>query len=664
MLTPGTSTWADAIPAIAVSLLLLFVPGTLVAMILRARVALALAIGPAISTAVVVVGGSVAAAAGLHWGVWPLLGSVLAACLGAFALRLAMSWRRVSSAPADAAPRPEDSPGWAQALGVLAGVAGAALVVTWVVLRSANTPEEFPQHPDTIFHLGVTQWMAEHLDVSFQHGTTFRGPGTNAGYPIGFHSMGATVSILTGLPAVVSLSAFVLVLSAVVWPLGMAVLGRTAFGSRPVTGAVAAVTSVLFVAYPFMLMGFGTVWPNLFGQALLPAVVAAVVTLTHRISPVALPASRFGPTVAVLVLAIPGLGVAHPNAVITAVLLAAMIVWLSTLFRALRPGPSPWHRFGPLAAASTALVLGTVASLVVRPAGMVATGAAGPEMPVNDALVDVAGFAPRVAVPAFLLGALVVIGGVVVLWCFRSAAWLVVAAAFLAFLYYINAAVDTPLARLLTWPWYNNAIRIAAVGVLPAALLVAAAVLGPSRWLARRANRGWVVEGVIAAGLLALVVVPSNGFASRDVRWLRPYFHPGVARSWASPQELRALHELAALVPPDGVVAADPWKGGTYMFVVGDRRMYYPTEKTNTTADSRLIGLRLADVGTDPKVCRVVTEAGITHALTGGVPFLWGGSISRTQYTGIEAVAHSSAWREVARRGPYTLYELTACAGR
>jgi len=40
----------------------------------------------------------------------------------------------------------------------------AALAVALVLLPVSRTPEAFPQQPDTIFHLGAAQWMAEHYD--------------------------------------------------------------------------------------------------------------------------------------------------------------------------------------------------------------------------------------------------------------------------------------------------------------------------------------------------------------------------------------------------------------------------------------------------------------------------------------------------------------------
>ncbi len=118
-------------------------------------------------------------------------------------------WRRPLQAAASQtreAPRPSplgaapQAPSWALPLALLAGTALAALVVGYVLLRTSGSPEAFPQHPDTIFHLGATQWMATNQDVSFQHGVQFSGTATNRGYPVGFHAMAATVSILTGAP--------------------------------------------------------------------------------------------------------------------------------------------------------------------------------------------------------------------------------------------------------------------------------------------------------------------------------------------------------------------------------------------------------------------------------------------------------------------------------
>ena len=79
-----------------------------------------------------------------------------------------------------------------------------------------------------------------------------------------------TVAQLTHAPIVVSASSVALVTAGLIWPLGCIFLARTVFGpSRTVTYA-AAFGSVAFSAFPFWLMGYGVLWANLLGQALLP----------------------------------------------------------------------------------------------------------------------------------------------------------------------------------------------------------------------------------------------------------------------------------------------------------------------------------------------------------------------------------------------------------
>lgn len=688
MLIPGTADWADAVPAVLLALAVLGLPGVVGLLLLGTRPLLALACGPAVSTVLVVVGGSVAALVDVPWGLVPLAVTTLAAWLVAGLLRLAL--RRLDAGPDPLRETPRSAVGDSSADGgedddrqetqptrpsrvarllphvaLAGGVLVAFAVVARVLTASALTPEEFPQHPDTIFHLGVTQWMAANADVSFQHGTTFIDRPLNLSYPVGFHAVAATVSLLSGASAVVSISALVLVVTGLAWPVGMAALARATFAPSVAAAPVAAVTSVLFIAFPFMLMGFGVLWPNLFGQVMLAGTLAAAVVLTRGLGGDAVGRREVGVLLVTVLVAAPGLGLAHPSALVVLILLGGLAVWFATLRRAL-DGTTRSARWWPFLTVTVAIVVGTLLSVILAPTSMLGSGDVGPEMSWQQAWDDTLGFAPRVADPAPLLGWLVGAGVLAVLVWRRRALWAAVAAPAFAGLYLVATAVDTESWRFLTWPWYNNAIRIAAVGVLPAALVAAAAIAGVAR-IAGVAKvggrrRGPVAELLVAGLLVGLVVVPSLGFKDRDVTWLRPYFLPGESRSWASPEELASLRVLARDIPADAVVAADPWKGATYLYVVSGRRLYYPTEKTNTTPERRLVGLGLDRVGTDPEVCRVVRDAGIEYAITGGVPFLWGVEVSARTYTGIEGIASSPAWEVVATEAPYTLYRRVACA--
>ena len=61
-----------------------------------------------------------------------------------------------------------------------------------------------------------------------------------------------------------------MVAGAVVWSAGCVLLARQALGPRPVVTAAAAIFSAGFTAMPYLLSGYGTLWPNLLGMALVP----------------------------------------------------------------------------------------------------------------------------------------------------------------------------------------------------------------------------------------------------------------------------------------------------------------------------------------------------------------------------------------------------------
>ena len=667
--------WSDVIAPFLVALTLLVVPGTVTLRLLGARALLSLAAAPAVSTLIIVGGGSVAAAVGRPWSIVALacatLTTWLVAAIGSRLItrqrqgRLDSAENASASAPA-ASPRGDApiTPAWADAAWLLVGTAAAAVIVGWVLVNSADSPEQFPQHPDTIFHLGTTQWMTQNLDVSFQHGRRFTGALTNTSYPVGFHSVAATVSLFTGVPAAVSTSALVLTTSAVIWPFGMGLLSRTVFGGAVAAG-LGALCSALFIAFPFMLIGFGPVWPNLYGQAMVPAVLSAALGIIAILARNGQSPGTPATCTLVILVALPGVAVAHPQAVLTAAVLAAVATWTATARRFFGGLGTP-HRRLPFLVVNAGLAAASLASVTLAPASMRDTGEPGPEMTSADALSDIAGLAPRDAVAAPAMGVVVLLGIAIVLIFLRTALWIVPALALFTMAYFLNTAVDDTVARMVTWPWFNNAIRLAGVAVLPAALASTAALLAPARLIATRLTGGgrrtWVVESACAAVLAGLLAIPTGAGIQRDIEWLWPYYHPGTARSWVSPEELRDLRDLAGRLPEGAVVAANPWNGGTYMYVVGGTQMFWPTEKTNTTTERRLLALLLDDIDTNPVICRLTMETGITHAMTGGVPFLWGEEESQLEFGGVDGIRQSPAWREVARAGDYRLFELTECA--
>ncbi len=655
------TTWLAAAPVVILTALVLFVPGSLAARLVGLRGVTAVAVGPALTVSTVVVAGVVAAAAHTPWGPLTFCVAVLALWLVAALVGWLLHRR----------PEHPDGPVGPALLGGTIAFLGVAVAV----VAATGSPSAFPQNPDTIFHLGASQWMLDRGDISPLHAGGFVSASGTGFYPAAFHAVVVTVSSLTGAPVVVSASSVALVAAGLVWPLGCIHLARTTFGPSLRVTLAAAVTSVAFSAFPFLLMGYGVLWPNLLGQALLPAALACFLRLLRFSAPYDAGWGRSSAdrvdvgrrpsglrTALVLVVVLPGLGVAHPNAVVAFLLLGFGIfaeAMLTLAWEARVPRPRRARAsLTALAVASALGVLGWAAATAVL-VSMRASNPPGPEATASQAVVDTLSFGPRDQARLWVLTLLVLVGAVVILLRGTLQRWVVVSLGVCWGLYFLLVAVDSPLTRLLTWPWYNNSPRLAALMVLPAALAATAALSWLSSALSRRVS-GLSRRSAAIVLPVVLVLVTGGGYvgAHRDV--LAPFFHPPVQLSWASQGELRALRALSAKVERGAVVAANPWDGASYLYLVSGRRMLFPTEKALNSPDRVLMAKYLDDVGRSPQVCAAARRQHVRYAITGGTPY--GTGTGYTHFGGVDRVGHSSAFRKVAVAEPFRLYQLVRCA--
>lgn len=664
ILIPGTTSWREAIPVFVVAAALLFVPGTLAALAARLRPLAAVTVGPVLTTTFLTFSGVVCGALGIRWTV-PVLFVTLALCT----LVTAGLGRLVSRR----ATRPAGGPLVATGIGLV--VAVAIFLVS--MRKEIRTPEAIPQYPDTIFHLGAAQWMLNEGDISVLHASGFITPRGTGFYPAAFHDFTASISLLTGSSIIVASSVFVIAVAALAWPLGCVGVALSLLGRRPAVAAAAAVTSVCFTGFPYFLMGFGVLWPNLLGQALLPSVLLLLMSVFGSLAKPPYVVARRRTSLFLLVVAIPGLALSHPNAFIALCVFAVLLLLGRLLARAWsgRKNPRTLAINLPVAAGVVAVAL---AGLSLRLPSMFATGTPGPEESARRAWHDLLLFAPRETKDLTLLALLVFVGAVVMLVRHRGSRWLIVGLGVFLVLFWLNVAVDSDTIRFFTWPWYNNAVRLQSVAILPAAVAAAATIvlLGDlaGRYLERRHGDRFIERRHVgrfierhhaslasSSILLVAFLAVTQGYVGAHQHILHRYFHPQPPDSWVSDEELHSLRALSQHIPASDVVAANPWNGGTYLYIVSGRRLLVPTEKANTSPDRELLSLRLDQVGTNPAVCAAAERERVDWAITGGEPFSWVGKRYKL-YAGIDHVGTSPGWKRVASSAPYTLYERVACA--
>ncbi|WP_448851481.1 DUF6541 family protein [Corynebacterium sp. 335C] len=609
-----------AAAAIAATVLLLLVPGALVALAAGMRPLPALAAAAPVSVGVAGWTGWLCGTLDVPWGPLPAVAGLAAAVAVALVVRLAGAGlgaaraRRGGTGTGPGRPARRVDPAAIPAAVVAAAVSVAAGARVLAQLR------QLPGGAGNLWETWDAQWHANVLRFARDEGvvsSTRMGEMMNretlaeSFYPAGWHAL---ASLVPADPLTV-VNVFGLLAPMVALPAGCAWLAWRVAGRRwaPAAAPAAAVASVLAPEITVTLLGTGSL-PYLLSVAMLPAALAA----TMR-----------GPwTVAAMALV--GVATAHPSTGVAAALCAAL--WLL-----LRPS---WRRLGRLA------VIGAAAGALMAPMLLSAMGkgetVAGYHGQADvDRLTsvvwtlagrtDVAGEASVGPVP-LILSLLAAAGAVILLVRRPRAAWPVAAFAVLA------VVCDNAQLR---WPepwggwvrgagtiWYDMPYRLQApMGVLRvtlAAVAAGAAVTAVAR-LARRAGsrddapggpspaRARVRAAVAAACAAAVAMVPALWATHADAAH-------AVLRARGDrlvpPEDREAWRWLASLPGGDrAVVLNNPAEGSGWMYAAEGLESvfrHYPWPEGPAPLSRKAIqDVDLA--GVDPEVDAALAALGVSY---------------------------------------------------
>ncbi len=648
------------------ALLVLGVPGAAVVMALRLRGLVALCLAPAVSVSVVSASAVVAPLIHLPWG-WPvlLLGTTIAALAAYLARRFI---------PALLPTGPEAPPGSRATRGTVpsavAGVLVALAVTTTFLTVVAATPEQFTQGYDSVFHLNATEYAVQTKNASsFAISGFILAPGRSVFYPAAWHGLASLLVILTGISIPAATNVLWLAVSGVVWPLSCVFLTRILFGEKRTVLFAAGALAAAFPAFPYLLLQYGSAYPNLLSNAMVPAGVGLVLLIVH-------PPARapLGPAMALalVVLFLPGTAMAQPNGVfsillvLTPLLAYLVFLWLRTGFR--RGRRRGWNR--------TALLVGSAgaaaALLLALPQFRGLFNYTSPAfLPFPLAWLRNLTQAPNpIWFPAVALTLLVALGAWTAAKVHRMR-WLPASLLLVSFTYPLAAGTNLPPANVVMAPWWDNPERIAALMPLVAVPLAALGLGRCMEWLRARFRRFRLGPArsrtTTAAAALAVVLAFSNpGFwqmaGSVGKMYNVPATPDGLAQVDA--QELALIHQLDSLTTPKDVIANNPYNGSALAMALADRHMLFPYSSQGApTDDAYTLRFWLNRVGSDQEVCAAAKRQGVTYLLDFGTDYIPAFDNPKSLYPGVTLAAGSEGFTLVAREGHAALYKLTLCGG-
>ncbi|MBP2412423.1 hypothetical protein JOF48_001222 [Arthrobacter stackebrandtii] len=650
--------WFEALPAFLAALLVFTLPGAAVLAALHVRGIMLLLLAPAVSVSVVAVSAITAPLIGLAWGLPVVLLGTAVAAAGAWAAQRFIPALRPASAGRS---------GWSGLAAVAAGVLLSLAITTALLTLVAPTPEQFTQGYDSVFHLNATEYAVERGNASsFAVSGFILPPGKSLFYPGAWHGLASLLITLTGISVPAATNLVWLVVAGVVWPLSAIFLTRVLFGRRPLLLLCAGIFAAAFPAFPWLLLQYGSAYPNSLSNALVPVGIGLVLMILRPAVHTGLEPAQ---ALAVVALFLPGAVTAQPNGVFS-VLLVLTPLLLFMLFAWLRAGFAAGRRSGWLRAALllVALAVAAGALLALPQIRSLFNYASLAFMPFPLAVLRNATMAPApIWFPAVALSALV-LAGVLAGRRRPGLGWLPAAVLLLVFMYPMTAGTDFGPANVMLAPWWDNPERIAALLPLLAVPLAALGMVSCTDWLGRRLPSLARRKGrpAAVAGLAVVLVLANPGLWQMKeqvgIMYNVPPAPDGLAQVDA--QELALIHRLGEFTTPSDVIANNPYNGSALAMALAGRTMLFPySSQAELTPDQFTLRFWLNRVDSDPEVCAAAKRLGVTHLLDFGTDYIPAFDHPRSLYPGVTLAPDSAGFTLVASDGHARLFKLTTCAG-
>lgn len=644
------SAWLQAAPLWAAAVAWLLLAGLPVASAMGLRGCAAWAAAPALAVTTLSIAAVLAGVASVRWSPIVALCAVVLATLLAIAVNGLLGGRPAGDVRAVRA---------CAAGGVLAGalLGGVALVL------ALRTPAALSQSFDAVFHYTALAAIRDSGDASSLTLGALDVPGAPPRfYPAAWHDVTALALATVGGSIPAGSNAVAGVIAVLVWPLACAFLARQVFGPRPWTLAVTGLYSVGFTAFPWGMLKWGVLWPNLLGMSLVPVALGLVLSVTGRAEEDAVGRPR---ALVLLAVTLVGMALAHPNTVVCLVVLASVLILVMTAQRARehvaagRAGRAGWT-VAAAVVVPVALLTGLRMTPLMREVAAVwwapTTTAAG-------AVGEVLLHATHGRRAEWLL-AVVVLAGFVRSFRDPALRWLAAAQVVSATLYVMAASIQSPWTMTLTGFWYSDSWRIAAMLPIAGVPLAALGTVAIAEWLRERIDLrvavpvGTLLIALIIAGatkgmhLGRTAVIVHSTFAAEDA----------PATNMVSPDEAEFFARIRDRIEPDAVVANNPWDGSALLWPLQGRRVLFgQLDGRKQTAEQNYLAQNLVFAASDPRACRIAAKLGVRYLLVGEVHF-WPTDPRVDDYPGVRDPGRLNGFRLVERQGELALFALSSCS--
>lgn len=695
-------------------MLLLVLPGLVVNLGLGARGFDALGLAPLTSLGVLAFATLTVPVLVSRWSLAAVAISLGLLTLAAVVGRLVIAWRTEGTVPGwvDLAPRRWLAQSWVPRRRTIwwlasAGLASVVVGANFMIgVGGANMPS---QTIDAGFHYNaVLAVIRSGLPDGGQVGAA-SGAAATAWYPPLWHDLTALISTLTGVNVAIGANAVGWAIGGVVWPLSMVWLcSRILPHARLLTTLALGLCCGAITLFPYLMLSFGVLWPNVLSLAALPAAIALTLMVLHlmprspqaqdditsagvaadgaTLDPLEVAAIHSGAPVgpglswwtvlSVGFLGSVGMFFAHPGALfalgiwagVGSVLLSARLV-----VRSRERGPDHLRRSLLRLLAGWSVALGGWAALSLVPALSSVRDFNWSElMTMSQAMGQALTLSTVITKAHWVLGAATLWGFYRLLHVARLR-WLLLSHVYLVFLYMLSAGGSGWLSRELTGFWYNDAQRVAALLPMTAVPLAALGITSAADALARLVarvsadvfDRRLSPHGALGIACLGMLVVPAVFHPTEGIGHGVPvlqdrYSNTSFAHLMVTADEQVLYERLATQIPSGTTVLGSPFTGAQFSGIWSGHRVAIPHPGSNPTPDIALVSRQFKSFATDPQVCAAVKRLKV-GAVVDDFDRFWVADDRQSSYAGLVNLTDTPGLTPIGFGASAVIYRVGDC---
>lgn len=623
--------WVEFVAATLFALICLVLPGFLLLRARGLRWEFSLGVAPAVTTVAYGALSSVFGLLGVPCG-WPTL--LLPLCLLGLVL-LALHHRRGEMQRSLGFDRRLETPFAKEGtlslvtpvrLAMLLAVAAAVTTSLFVYVFSLGDPNSFLQNYDNAWHLSRIHEFVQTANYS---------PLGGGFYPSAWHTIAALAESGLGVSTAVAEHAANLAFIIGAYPAASVFLLAALFPDKPRRVVVGGALCLIFAFFPWRIMLFGPLYPNLAAFTMMPSEAALFMLLfadglgcSERL--------RYG---TLFVLGGIAMVFAQPNAIFsTGVFLMPFCVWRMREYVSQRLINNSHRQLLSVGAAALLALVFLVIWIALAKAPFmksIVEYQREPLLSLGQALRWGLGYSFVIRRQQFFIAAVVAVGALALLLRPRRR-WLVASYIMLLGIYVVAVSMEGTMQHLVAGFWYSDYYRLAAAVCVFSVPLVATGmdvIIGGTircaRWLSTRVGfpGAGLVAGSCVSGAIVLVILALHYVPFDFIEWYyRSYGFDAVAyemrdlyqneANWSFDEDERVFAARArGLVPEGERVLNVPFDGSAFSYSTCGLEVVYDSFSIDQNPDAALLRTELNQIAEDERVRSAAESLGVEYVL-------------------------------------------------